>query len=172
MPARASWAGERHKMSAAPCGKKRLRYGHVFLARLLLLISVAAGIAAVDDVQHRGLWLLLMLGWGALALAGSSELVLTDDGYLVTRAFGLWTRCYPHESLGAWATGSVPGRYGRRPMVWLRFRDGAKLRVDASDNHFFAQLSWQLNRHAHDLEVAPGAISFAARIRAMLGMPA
>jgi hypothetical protein len=158
-------------MNTAPCGKKRLRYGHVSVARLLLLISVAAGIAAVGDVQHRGLWLLLMLVLGAPALAGSSELALTDDGYLVTRAFGLWTRCYPHVALGAWATGRVPRRYGWRSIVWLRFHDGAKVRVDSRDNYFFAQLSWQLNRHAHDLEVAPGAISFAAHARAMLGIP-
>ena len=161
-------------MNTAPYGRKRLRYGHVFVARLLLLLSVAAGIAALDDVQHRELWLLLMLGCGALALAGSSELVLTDDGYLVTRAFGLWTRCYPHEALGAWASAWasawIPTRYGRRSIVWLRFRDGAKVRVDSRDNYFFTQLLWQL-RHAADLEVAPGAISFAARIRATLGIP-
>jgi hypothetical protein len=135
-----------------------------------LLISITAGIAAVEDVQRRGLWLLFMLGWGALALAGSSELVLTDDGYLVTRAFGLWSRCYPHEALGAWASGWIPTRYGRRSIVWLRFRDGAKVRVDTRDKYFFAQLLWQL-RHAPELEVAPGAISFAARVRAMLGLP-
>jgi hypothetical protein len=157
-------------MNTAPCGRQRLRYGHVFVARLLLLITVAAGIGAVADGQHRELWLLLMLGWGALALAMSSELVLTDDGYLVTRAFGLWTRCYLHEALGAWATGWIPTRYGRRSIVWLRFRDGVKVRVDTRDNYFFTQLLWQL-RHVPDLEVVPGAISFAARIRATLGIP-
>ncbi len=82
-------------MNTAPCGRTRLRYGHRFVARLLLLISVAAGIKAVDDVQHRHFWLWFMLGCGVLALVGATELGLTDDGYELKRAFGLWHRWLP-----------------------------------------------------------------------------
>lgn len=159
-------------MNPAPCGKKRLRYGHRFMASLLLLVGGAGGIGALEDVQHRDFWLVCMLGCGALALLGAAEVGLTDDGYELTRAFGLWHRCYSHAALDAWATGSVPNRYGKRSMVWIRFRDGATVQVDSSDTHFFAQLPWQLNRRAPDLEVAPGAISFAARLRAIVRITA
>jgi hypothetical protein len=159
-------------MSTAPCGRTRLRYGQRLVARLLLLISVAAGMKAVDDGQHRQFWLWLMLGCGVLALVSSTEFGLTDNGYELTRAFGLWHRCYPHEALDAWATASIPSRYGRRSVVWLRFRDGAEMLVDSSYGHFFAQLLFQLTRRAHHLEVAPGAMSFTALMRAFLRIAA